>query len=156
MPGMRQGTRQSVPWALGPGCPIGISGRPWKRVIPSRTGIYVGEGDGANKRRHGRVRVQGVTTNLGDVIEISASGMSLERRWKAPVTPGEVVNILLSSEYGCLVLPSRGVWTDKLGMVTHRSGVLFLDLAGERRAALIELVRVSIDPAVLSEIQRSA
>lgn len=145
---------RSRPIGVRESCPIVISGRWWRRVIPARTGIYVGASEGENRRRHGRVRVQGVSSNIGDVIELSASGMSVQRRWKAPVAPGEVVSVRLASSYGCLVLPARGVWTDKQGLLMHRSGLLFLDVAGDRRTALLELVRVCIDPAVLSEIQK--
>jgi len=48
-----------------------------------------------NRRRHGRLKTEGTLSSLGDVVDISASGMRVVRKGSMPVTEGEMFRIEL-------------------------------------------------------------
>jgi PilZ domain len=114
-------------------------------MIPQRMGIYVPTQTGANHRRHGRVRVEGVTCDLGVVIDLSASGMRVQRRWRPPAVVGGIEYVRLASEAGNLDLAARVAWSGRTSLFTYESGLYFLELDGVQREILLEILRTSMN-----------
>ncbi len=122
-------------------------------MIPQRVGIYVPTGSTDNQRRHGRVRVQGLTCALGEVMDLSASGMRVRRRWKPPALKGVVENVRLVGDVGCIELQARVAWVARRGLLLYEAGFFFLDLHGDRKDALLEILRCSLqDQGIASKV----
>ncbi|MFP4145561.1 MAG: PilZ domain-containing protein [Phycisphaeraceae bacterium] len=70
---------------------------------------------GAERRKHRRFQPRaGVESLLGEVIDLSASGMRVFHKGSAAVTAGDDFDILLLHESLELMLPVRVVWVRHL------------------------------------------
>lgn len=80
---------------------------------------------GAERRRSGRVRITtGVQCNLGEVLDISGTGLRLLAR-KAMCGVADIT--LLAPGIG-VRLPSEIMWSKRLGFRKHLLGVRFLEV----------------------------
>jgi hypothetical protein len=92
----------------------------------------------SDKRRHGRVMCQGITCSLGNVLDLSASGMRIKTRFKLP-EKGEVFVISIETMDGPLGVLGRVRWTKRRGLVMREAGVEFFDVGPRTRAILSQL-----------------
>lgn len=97
----------------------------------------------ANLRRHGRVVISRVRTDLGEILDVSASGARVRRRGGAPEI-GSEFDCEISSSSGPIRVRSRAIWVHRVGIDEHDVGLEFLELTPTARAALIEIVHESI------------
>jgi hypothetical protein len=79
---------------------------------------------GSERRMRGRLRQQGVMSNLGVVLDLSASGM---RVLSTRAESGES-NILIWTESDRLALRGAVVWSKRVGFRRHLNGVRFVEL----------------------------
>jgi hypothetical protein len=98
----------------------------------------LGDQKGAEQRRHGRVRCQGVQCSIGDVQDLSASGMRVKTRYKMPEA-GEVFVVTLDTMEGPLAVLSRIRWVRRCGLFTREVGLEFFDLGPKSKQVLQEL-----------------
>lgn len=96
----------------------------------------------ANGRRYGRVLCQDVKCTLGTVLDISAGGMRVRSRRKPP-EPGTTLVVGLRTLGGEIVVECRVMWTRARGLLSHESGLQFLEPTPEVRRALVELARAA-------------
>lgn len=89
-------------------------------------------------RRHGRVVCQGVESNVGDVLDISASGMRIITRYKLP-EKGEVFVVTVETMQGPLAILSRVRWSRRKGLFQREAGLEFFDVGPRTRSVLAEL-----------------
>lgn len=88
-----------------------------------------------DRRRTGRVLVDGLSCSQGRVLDMSVSGFRLMRwtKWKA----GECRRISLPVLAGrTMVISGRCQWCERVGLFKYRCGIEFLDLTEEHREAL--------------------
>ncbi len=120
---------------------------PTVRVTIKATGITSTGGNDKysnliNQRRHGRVRCQNVHCNLGDVQDISASGMRIITRWKPP-GPNHVFPIEIDSIDGLIVLEARAMWSKRVGWFKREIGLRFESVPRDASEALARLARAA-------------
>jgi hypothetical protein len=92
----------------------------------------------AEHRRHGRVMCQGVECSIGDVADLSASGMRVTTRFKLPER-GEVFVVTIQTMEGPLAILSRVRWSRRKGLFMREAGLEFFDVGPRTRAVLCEL-----------------
>lgn len=100
-------------------------------------------GDAPEVRRHGRLRCHLLECLLGEVQDISASGLRVRSRGKPVVKVGECMILTLQSVSTRLELPVEVVWVKKVGFRRYDVGLRFGDLPRAAREALTIMARAA-------------
>ncbi|NUQ67697.1 MAG: PilZ domain-containing protein [Phycisphaerales bacterium] len=105
-----------------------------------------------NSRRAGRVFCQDVTCSLGEIRDLSASGMRVRTRQKPPPL-NQPITLTLETLDGPMVIGCEVVWARRTGFFQRELGVTFRGLNDRTRLALSRLAQASaynetIRPAV--------
>lgn len=95
-------------------------------------------------RRHGRVRTDSVACSLGEVVDISASGLRVRCQGKPQCRIGQRTSITIDGSEGPFQVFARPVWIRKTGMWRHEVGVCFEDLDEAARLQLSDLARAAV------------
>lgn len=97
----------------------------------------------ASRRRHGRVRCDQTQCTLGDVLDLSASGVRVLIRGRVRLKKDSVTPMLL--EIGDAVAPVKAkvVWISRAGWFRHTAGLQFVDLTPEQRARVAQIAQVA-------------
>lgn len=106
--------------------------------------------DRSELRRHGRVRTQGVECSIGEVLDLSASGMRVRTKFKLPDVHDVFVVTLFTMD-GPLALLTKVRWTKKLGVLgwTREAGLEFFDVGPKTKTILQQLAgRVAYNETV--------
>jgi len=86
----------------------------------------------ANRRSRGRVRLEGVQSNLGPVLDLSASGM---RVLSEQLQQG-LIKVTISTFDDNLELPAEIAWCKKIAHRQFMVGLRFLDVTAENQRML--------------------
>ncbi|MFM9995500.1 MAG: DnaJ domain-containing protein [Phycisphaerales bacterium] len=89
-------------------------------------------------RRHERHAAHGLSCELGEVVDLSASGMKLNCAKKPTVKRGDVLEFSLRSSQQRINVQGRVVWTRRQSWREHRVGVQFINLKPGVSEALVE------------------
>lgn len=102
------------------------------------------------RRRHGRLRCEETSCCVGQVSDLSASGMRILRRGRPIMDVGDEFQISIHPDAGepVLTLPSRVVWIERQGFRKHVIGLEFVDLDDDKKRLLGELARIVCDKIV--------
>lgn len=94
-------------------------------------------------RRHGRLACELLSSSLGEVLDISASGVRVRRRGRVRVAKGEEVSITL--QFGGSKIPAkvRVAWTRRAGFWSHELGLEFIDITDASRKVITQLGRLA-------------
>ncbi|MCC6581171.1 MAG: PilZ domain-containing protein [Phycisphaeraceae bacterium] len=91
------------------------------------------------RRRCGRVKCMGLTCNLGQIIDLSGSGVKVQcRGWRRPRI-GAVVDLELACPNLTINVKSQIVWFRRQGLRSYEAAFEFLDVNAELRQKLTEL-----------------
>ncbi len=103
-----------------------------------------------NRRRHGRVRCESTSSCIGNILDISASGMRVQRRGRAVLKVGEEFSICVhpDADEPDLTLPARVIWIEHTGLLKHVYGIEFIQLGDEQKQHLGDLARMACDQIV--------
>jgi hypothetical protein len=107
-----------------------------------------------NARRFGRVRCQHVRCSLGDVVNLSASGLSARCRGRPAYAVNEPIVVTVEGLDGPFDLPSRVVWVRREGFRRFEVGVAFMAVSDAARRALSALGRAAASNEVLGPAAR--
>jgi hypothetical protein len=104
----------------------------------------------SDRRRHGRLRCESTRSCIGDVVDISASGMRVQRSGRPVLEVGDEFRITVHPDAGepVLTLPSRVVWIERKGFRKHIYGIEFANLNDDQKRRLGELARIVCDQIV--------
>ncbi|MEZ6193225.1 MAG: PilZ domain-containing protein [Phycisphaerales bacterium] len=104
----------------------------------------------SDRRRHGRLRCESTRSCIGDVVDISASGMRVQRSGRPVLEVGDEFRITVHPDAGepVLTLPSRVVWIERKGFRKHIYGIEFAELSDDQKRRLSELARIVCDQIV--------
>jgi len=96
-----------------------------------------------DRRRHGRIRTEEVTCSIGDVVDLSASGMRVESKGRRAVSLGDTVSLTL--KYGQYALPidAQVVRIQKTGFRRHVLGLQFEKLNPDIQSKLTQMARIA-------------
>lgn len=115
-----------------------------------------------NPRRHGRVRCQDIACSLGELMDLSASGMRVRLPAMGIVDraeQGDELTVTLQGLDGPIRLLCRVVWSRKVGIGWGRSrrevGLVFLEVGERERRGLSLLGRAAAsNETILDDIDR--
>lgn len=96
------------------------------------------------KRRKGRIQAGVIQTDLGEVVDLSESGVRIKRRGAAELTAGATLMLTLRGPAQTVTCPCRVVWTRKSGWFHTELGLEFLDLSETFARSLRQLSMASI------------
>jgi hypothetical protein len=102
-------------------------------------------------RRHGRVLCQEIACSIGDVLDLSASGMRVRTKFRLPIN-GEAFVVTVNSPDGPIAILCRLRWIKRAGIFAREAGLEFFEVGPKSRAILNELAR----RAAYNETFRSA
>jgi hypothetical protein len=77
------------------------------------------------RRRSGRVRQQSLRSNLGQVLDVSATGMRTSKCWGMRV--GTMVDVTIRRHALNGALRGRIMWSRRTGLFRHEIGVEFVE-----------------------------
>lgn len=97
--------------------------------------------DKDNRRRNGRVLLQEVACSLGEVLDLSTSGMRLQTKLKVDLKVGQTFGMVLHALDGPVNVAATVAWIRKVGWGKHQLGVQFFDPDPALRRAISELAR---------------
>lgn len=97
---------------------------------------------GPNARRGGRLRVCGVTSDLGPVADLSASGMRVKVKGKPRLHEQLIVQVSAGGQP--VTLAARIVWMKRAGLWRHEIGLEFVDMTEDQQRQIRELVRTGM------------
>ncbi len=102
------------------------------------------------RRRHGRLRCDGAQSCIGSILDLSASGLRVERKGRPVLEIGDEFVITVHPEEGehILSLPSRVVWIQRKGFRKHIYGIEFAPLDEDQQQQIRELARIVCDQIV--------
>ena len=87
-------------------------------------------------RAAGRATTHRITCSLGQVLDISATGMRVVSRGKVHVSEDEVLPLTMHTPSGPIALSVQVIWIMKTGMLRHELGFRFVDITPKALANL--------------------
>ncbi len=105
-----------------------------------------------NRRRHGRVRTLDVQCSLGEVTDISASGMRVCGRGKPSLPQGVATTITLATPAGMLAVEIGVAWVRRVGFRGWEMGLEFVTVTPQ----VVEGVRAVLRGASVGPVETEA
>ncbi|MFM9958029.1 MAG: PilZ domain-containing protein [Phycisphaerales bacterium] len=97
---------------------------------------------GENARKAGRLRCELVTCDLGEVLDLSRSGMRVKLRKGVIVAHGHEVRIVISAPGSNIEVGAKVVWLKRRGLFSAgEAGIEFTGLNDDTTRAFAKLVR---------------
>ncbi len=106
---------------------------------------------GGESRGCGRLRCELMSCDLGEVADISASGMRVKSKRKPPVTVGERMKLAIHTDGVRTVIMAEVVWLKKQGWFRHELGLRFLDVGISTRILLDQAVSYSVQRLTIAD-----
>ena len=98
------------------------------------------------KRREERFHTDLLTSTLGDVVDLSGTGVRVRRNGRPGVTVGQVMPVTLKSDQCHVTLKSRVVRIKRNGLRECEIGLAFVEIRPGLRNALHNLARFGFIP----------
>ena len=101
------------------------------------------------QRRHGRLKAEILRCALGDVVDISGSGMRVNVRGLKGLRPGRKLHLRLKFDTINLRVRATVAWVRRTGMFQRLVGLEFQDVTpklAEQLAELATTTSVRVDP----------
>ena len=105
-----------------------------------------------NRRRHGRIRARELRTRLGEVADLSASGMRIICNRPEPPELQSIVQLDLRHPEGSLPVKARVVWIKQGPTGQCELGLIFEDVNPSIAAGLVAIARLALQ-SVAAELQ---
>ncbi len=110
------------------------------------------------KRRCGRIRVELIKSNLGEIVDMSGQGLRIRRKSMFKPKLGSTTVVLKTLD-GVSTIPARIVRVESIGSRLWELGIKFENLSEDLRTTLTNIARVScagrsIDPSMPACDQR--
>ena len=112
------------------------------------------DSDETNQRNAGRIVTERVKTNLGQMLDVSTTGMRLYSPFFAP-SQSKILEMIVSGPDGKFTLVGRVVWVRKLGLFAREFGFEFYGLDEHAREGIATIARFSMQ-IEMSEHRRAA
>lgn len=96
-----------------------------------------------NTRKAGRLRCELVTSDLGEVLDLSRTGMRVRLLRSVVISQGELVRVVIAAPGTRLEVGAKVVWLKKRGLFTAgEAGLEFVALSDDATHAFAALVRM--------------
>jgi PilZ domain len=90
----------------------------------------------SDSRRAGRLNCKRLRCELGEVLNISATGMLVYRKGRHALEPGHEAALTLIHVHGQVTVVCRVAWTKKIGFRRRLIGLQFVSVTPQTRAGL--------------------
>ncbi|HEB61413.1 MAG TPA: hypothetical protein ENJ06_06270 [Phycisphaeraceae bacterium] len=108
--------------------------------MPDRLIMYQGSAGRKSRRRHTRKTPQGVSCDLGELIDLSNSGIRLSSKHKPGLQIGELTTLNLSAPDGSLRLRAHLVWLKRISLRRFEMGFTFINVRADVAVQLDSLL----------------
>jgi hypothetical protein len=98
---------------------------------------------GSNARRAGRVRMEMVSSTLGEVLDLSATGARIRCSRKPDFAQGSELSVELDGIDGPFAVQAKVAWIRRAGLRKHEAGLEFVEPTDEVRKQLAALARTA-------------
>lgn len=95
----------------------------------------------SDRRRAGRLRTEDLRSTLGQVYDLSCTGIGVIRRGRKIGSVGDGVMVRLTYNDEDLVVSCRIMRIERLGFRRHRYGLQFIDVDAQTQSKLALLAR---------------
>jgi len=103
-----------------------------------------------DSRRHGRIRGGGIECNLGEIINISASGLKLRSpNKKRYLERGQQVTLSLRHDTREVTLTATVQWANGVGSGATEAGLTWGELDDASGETLREIIRAAVSESML-------
>jgi hypothetical protein len=93
---------------------------------------------GRDRRKSGRVRIEGFVCSRGRVLDLSATGLRFKSTFFAPVV-GDLIHLVMQTPDGDMPVTARVAWIKRTGLISREVGAEFAGLSQQARASLLRL-----------------
>lgn len=107
-------------------------------LLPENPGQSADKGD--NRRRHGRIRCDGVSCSIGEVLDLSPTGLRVSGSGFG-INVGGLVQFTLNGPDGPVDVRGRVAWLRRK-LFWFEAGLTFVDLSPATRRSISEIARV--------------
>ncbi len=108
------------------------------------------------RRQHGRIRCTALFTRFGKILDMSASGMRVHcKGWRTPEL-NDVMEVEIKHPHGVIMVTSKIVWRERLGLRQYMTAFRFMDLTPEKQRQIVEVAQESLQAAALEETAQSS
>ncbi|WP_432799969.1 DnaJ domain-containing protein [Poriferisphaera sp. WC338] len=98
--------------------------------------------DIACRRNAPRHAAAGIQCQLGQILDLSATGMRVECKGaKSPVKPGQTGNIQLEHQNKKIKLNAQARWVKRKGLFKHEVGLKFIDQSSQSKQILSDIAQ---------------
>ncbi len=108
--------------------------------------MSIGKSIADNRRRQGRIRVHGIGTSLGKVLDVSAGGARLRAGRTVP-PEGSAIELAIDTIDGPITLKARIAWVKRTGFLSSEIGVEFVEIDAVARRAITNIAMNSASEA---------
>ncbi|MCC6681300.1 MAG: PilZ domain-containing protein [Phycisphaeraceae bacterium] len=106
--------------------------------------------DARERRRHGRLLCEDLRCNIGQIRDLSASGMKIFRKGSSIGQVGECLEITIEYMDSHMTVRAQIIRNDKAGFRKRLYGFAFVDLTEEQKARLTALARIASDTLTIA------
>jgi hypothetical protein len=103
-----------------------------------------------NRRTGGRVICDSLVSSLGEVLDLSSTGMRVRLERKTELTAGTCIPTSLTLAETRMDLPCRVIWVRKKCFRDGEAGVQFVDLTPEQRMSLARIASMARNQPTLT------
>ena len=107
----------------------------------------------SDRRRAGRLRTEDLRSTLGQVYDLSSTGVGVVRRGRKIGSIGDGVMIRLSYLDHDLIVSCRIMRIERLGFRRHRYGLQFVEVSPEAQATICRLARDCADKKLFEPVK---
>lgn len=102
-------------------------------------------------RKHGRLACELLHCTLGEVLDISASGMRVKHRGRFSTAKGETITTTI--QVGATKIPAKVkiAWVRRAGFWSHQIGLEFVEMTDESRKVITQIGRLSRKARVIAD-----
>lgn len=93
--------------------------------------------EGENRRKFGRVMVEGLACSWGRIIDLSSGGAKVRMNLRCPPV-GQLIHTTMPTPQGELAVAARVVWTKRVGLLAWEVGCEFVALDPASQRLLME------------------
>jgi hypothetical protein len=112
-------------------------------MLPHSGKVFEPEQPGdSNRRRAGRFMADRVQTSVGEILDISSTGMRVYSKFMAP-TPRKLVEVTIKGPDGHFKVVGQVVWVRSVGLLAREFGFEFYGLDPNAREAVGDLARAA-------------
>ena len=103
------------------------------------------------RRRHGRVRCDETKCTLGEVLDLSASGVRVLIRGRVRLRVGAVMPMVIEIGEATAPVEAAVVWVRRAGWFRHIAGLQFVNVTPQQRARLVQIAQIGSNNEFIRE-----